>query len=42
MPMPESLSGADLLDAYERTTGEANDPTAAAQLAEIERRELDL
>lgn len=36
------LSDADLLAAYQRTTGEEGDAEADVLLAEIERRELDV
>jgi hypothetical protein len=39
---PASLSDAELIAAYERTSGEADDAVAAALLAEIERRGLDV
>lgn len=37
-----TLSDADLLAAYQRTTGEPEDAEAEALLSEIQRRELDI
>lgn len=37
-----ALSAADLLAAYQRTTGEPDDAEAEALLTEIERRGLDI
>ncbi|WP_353442648.1 hypothetical protein [Sphingomonas faeni] len=37
-----AMSDADLLAAYQRTTGEPGDQQADALLAEIERRDLDI
>lgn len=37
-----TLSDADLLTAYQRTSGEPGDPAADALCAEIERRGLDV
>lgn len=41
-PKPSEMADAELLEAYERTTGRANDMVANALLAEIRRRELDI
>lgn len=40
-PNPRDLNDADLLRAYQRTTGEPGDPVADALEKEIERRGLD-
>jgi len=37
-----AMSDADLLEAYQRTSGEPGDVSADALLAEIERRNLDI
>ena len=39
---PATLTDKELLAAYETSSGEEGDPIAAALLAEIERRDLDL
>ena len=42
IPKLSEMADADLLEAYEQTTGRANDMVANALLAEIERRNLDI
>lgn len=39
---PADLSDRELLAAYQRTTGEPDDPEACALLAEIKERNLDI
>jgi hypothetical protein len=41
-PKLSEVTDAELLSAYEQTTGRANDMIANALLAEIERRDLDI
>jgi len=41
-PKPSEMADAELLEAYEQTTGRANDMVANALLAEIKRRNLDI
>jgi hypothetical protein len=41
-PKPSEMEDAELLEAYEHTTGRANDMVANALLAEIKRRNLDI
>ncbi len=41
-PKPSEMTDADLLRAYQQTTGRGNDMVANALLAEIERRNLDI
>lgn len=41
-PKPSEMADAELLEAYEQTTGRANDMVANAILAEIKRRNLDI
>lgn len=41
-PDPASLTDDELLDAYERTSGEVGDPIADELLAEIQKRGLDV
>lgn len=41
-PKPREMADAELLEAYEQTTGRANDMVANALLAEISRRNLDI
>jgi hypothetical protein len=42
IPKPSEMADAELLEAYEQTTGRANDMVANALLAEIKRRNLDI
>lgn len=39
---PKTMTDAELLSAYEETSGEAGDPISDALLAEIKRRGLDV
>jgi hypothetical protein len=39
---PQFMSDAELIEAYERTSGEPSDTRSEALLKEIRRRELDL
>ncbi|WP_156362453.1 hypothetical protein [Sphingomonas sp. Leaf208] len=41
-PKPKEITDAELLRAYQQTTGRANDMIANALLAEIARRDLDV
>jgi len=41
-PKPSEMADAELLEAYEQTTGRSNDMVANAILAEIKRRNLDI
>ena len=41
-PRPSEMADRELLEAYEQTTGRANDMVANALLAEIKRRNLDI
>lgn len=41
-PKPSEMADAELLRAYQQTTGRSNDMVANALLAEIERRDLDI
>lgn len=41
-PKPGDMADAELLQAYQQTTGRANDMVANALLAEIARRNLDI
>ena len=42
IPKPSEMADDELVDAYEHTTGRANDMVANALLAEIKRRNLDI
>jgi hypothetical protein len=42
MNRPAELTDAELLRAYQQTTGRANDMVANALLAEIKKRNLDI
>ncbi len=42
IPQPSDMADADLLRAYQQTTGGVHDMIANALLAEIERRNLDI
>ncbi|WP_268796026.1 hypothetical protein [Sphingomonas sp. Leaf17] len=42
MPDLATMTDAELLSAYQQTTGEPGDPIADALAAEIERRGLDI
>jgi hypothetical protein len=41
-PKTSEMADAELLEAYEQTTGRANDMVANALLTEIKRRNLDI